>query len=101
MSKPTTRMPSATPSAAPSSMSPAAAKPLQPAPDNGIQFADPTRSALTHPPVVAIKRRGKQLGARIPEELYERLVACADGTRIPQGRLIERALDVELKGHGY
>jgi hypothetical protein len=97
MAKPTTRLPNAAPSA-PTSTAPGA-RPLQPAPDNGIAFADPARGALTRP--VAIKRRGKQLGARIPEELYERLVACAAGTRIPQGRLIERALDVELKGHGY
>jgi hypothetical protein len=48
-----------------------------------------------------VARRGKQLGARIPQDLYERLVACAESTRIPQGRLIERALDAELKTHGF
>ncbi|MBW3640556.1 MAG: ribbon-helix-helix domain-containing protein [Actinobacteria bacterium] len=91
MAKPTTRLPRATPAAAPA--------PLRPAPDNGVPFADPERGALTRPP--AVKRRGKQLGARIPDDLYQRLVACAAATRIPQGRLLERALDAELKSHGY
>ena len=92
MAKPTPRLPRATPAAA-------AAPPLKPAPDNGVPFADPERGALTRP--TAIKRRGKQLGARIPDELYQRLAVCAAETRIPQGRLLERALDAELKSHGY
>lgn len=50
---------------------------------------------------VPIKRRGKQLGARIPDELYDRLAACATQTRIPQARLLERALDAELRSHGF
>jgi len=104
MSKPSTRMPSAAPRDAAPTSGQAASRPLTPAPDNGIPFADPDRSPLGRPAPAsapAIKRRGKQLGARIPVDLYARLVACADGTRIPQGRLIERALDTELRDHGY
>jgi len=73
---------------------------LTPAPDNGQPFAEHSAQQLPAEPA-RIPRRGKQLGARIPTDLYERLVACAESTRIPQGRLIERALDAELKTHGF
>jgi len=88
MAKPATRLPKA-------AETPAPAARVTPAPDNGVPFT----SQIASP--VAIKRRGKQLGARIPDELYDRLVACAAETRIPQGRLLERALDAELKSHGF
>ncbi len=71
------------------------ARSVTPAPTNGVPFTRQSSSAS------AIKRRGRQLGARIPDELYERVVSCAAATRIPQGRLLERALDTELKTHGF
>ncbi len=89
MAKPATRLPKA------EEPTPAAVKPVTPAPTNGVPF---TRQSSAPSP---IKRRGRQLGARVPDELYERLVACATSTRIPQGRLLERALDTELKTHGF
>lgn len=96
MVKPSTRLPNA---AAPIAAAPVdLPAPLTPAPDNGVPFAERPSEAAPSP---VIKRRGTQLGARIPSELHQRLVACADSTRIPQGRLIERALDAELKSHGY
>jgi len=94
MPKPQTRLPQAAPAAD------EAAPPLVPAPDNGQPFAEHSAQQLPAEPA-RIPRRGKQLGARIPTDLYERLVACAESTRIPQGRLIERALDAELKTHGF
>ncbi len=96
MPRPAARRPS-TPADVPATPAPPAAS-LAPAPDNGVPFPDRVRTAERPAP---IKRRGKQLGARIPEALYERLVACADETRIPQNRLLERALDAELRSHGY
>lgn len=70
---------------------------IAPAPNNGVPFTQAAHSATVGP----IKRRGKQLGARIPAELHDRLVACSAHTRIPQGRLLERALNAELKSHGF
>ena len=99
MPKPATRLPQVAPPA-PESTPPAPL--LTPAPDNGQPFAQqPSQQPATEPAPVRIPRRGKQLGARIPTDLYERLAACAQATRIPQGRLIERALDAELKIHGF
>ncbi|WP_432485812.1 MULTISPECIES: ribbon-helix-helix domain-containing protein [Kineococcus] len=96
MPKPATRLPQAAPPA------PEPAPMLTPAPDNGRPFAEqPGQQPATGQAPTRIPRRGKQLGARIPTDLYERLVACAQATRIPQGRLIERALDAELKSHGF
>lgn len=100
MAKPLSRQPSgpATSSTrASADLGPAAS--LGPAPDNGVPFTDPQRSSPARP--APVKRRGKQLGARIPDQLHARLVACADATRIPQNRLLERALDTELRSHGY
>lgn len=68
---------------------------LAPAPDNGVPYAD------RRPSSDAGGRRGRQLGHRIPEELYARLVACSDDTGVTQQRLIARALDAELKRHGH
>lgn len=96
MAKPQTRLPQVASAVEETGPSPV----LAPAPDNGQPFAE--HSAQQLPAERArIPRRGKQLGARIPTDLYERLVACAESTRIPQGRLIERALDAELKTHGF
>jgi len=97
MPKPQTRLPQVAPAA-----DEAPPPPLIPAPDNGRPFAEHSAQQLPAESVpIRIPRRGKQLGARIPTDLYERLVACAESTRIPQGRLIERALDAELKTHGF
>lgn len=68
---------------------------LPPAPDNGVPYAD------RRPSSDAGGRRGRQLGHRIPQELYARLVACSDDTGVTQQRLIARALDAELKRHGH
>jgi hypothetical protein len=89
MAKPATRLPKATMKTPPLPQ-------VTPAPDNGVPFTQ--QSARSPAP---IKRRGKQIAVRIPEELYDRLQACMDGTLIPQGRLVARALDAELKSHGY
>lgn len=96
MPKPTSRLPHAGSAQAAA----AEAAPLAPAPNNGVPFGEPAQPTGQRVPA-AIKRNRKQLGARIPAELYERLVACAEGTRIPQGRLLERALDAELQRHGF
>ncbi len=93
MAKPATRLPRAT-----RTVEPAPASVVAPAPDNGVPFASRPVVKNTAEP---IKRRGKQLGARVPDEMYDRLVACSAQTRIPQGRLLERALDVELQSHGF
>lgn len=96
MPKPQTRLPQAAPAADEAPLT------LAPAPDNGRPFAEHSAQQLPAEPAPArIPRRGKQLGARIPTDLYQRLVACAESTRIPQGRLIERALDAELRTHGF
>ena len=102
MPKPRTRLPQAVEDPAtqaePAQQVPAA---LAPAPDNGVPFSQQIHQVPARPAPPAIKRRGKQLGLRIPDDLYQRLVACADATRIPQSRLLERALDAELKIHGF
>lgn len=92
MAKPPTRTPRQ------ASLEPALepAPDLSPAPNNGVHLA-----ATSAPKSPAIIRRGRQLATRIPEELADRLDACAEGTSIPKGRLIARALDAELKSHGY
>lgn len=60
------------------------------APDNGVHFGAKPK-----------QRPGRQLGHRIPEDLYQRLVACSQDTDIPMGRLIVRALETELKRHSH
>jgi hypothetical protein len=57
------------------------------------------RVPSTAPTRRSTRRRGRQLGVRIPEELYARLVACSEGTGISQGRLLQRAIEVELQRH--
>lgn len=47
------------------------------------------------------RRSGKQLGLRIPDDLYARLVACTEDTGIPQSTLVRRALDKELKSRQH
>lgn len=101
MPKPSARLPQAGSAAAAEAPETSAAAPaFAPAPDNGVPFGEQTPQAAPKVPTT-IKRNRRQLGARIPEELYDRLVACAEGTRIPQGRLLERALDAELQRHGF
>lgn len=73
---------------------PAAPPALAPAPDNGVPYA--TQQGST-----GKGRRGRQLGQRIPEELYQRLLAASQATDIPMQRLIIRGLEAELRKHGY
>jgi hypothetical protein len=94
MARPTARPPRTALAAAAPAEDPAAA--LAPAPDNGVPYADRRPSTSD-----AGGRRGRQLGHRIPEELYARLVACSDDTGVTQQRLIARALDAELARHGH
>lgn len=72
---------------------------LRPSPDNGVGYADrkPSSSSSSSSP----SRRGRQLGHRIPDALYERLAACADDTGIAQQRLIIRAIETELAARGF
>jgi hypothetical protein len=92
------------PRRAPEAGSTAAAAPeasvVAPAPNNGIPFGERPPSGGSR--VAAdVKHNRRQLGARIPEELYDRLVRCSEGECIPQGRLLERALRAELQRLGY
>ncbi len=68
-----------------------------PEPEGGA--VDPARSPAR--PGEKKPRSGKQLGLRVPVDLYERLVACADETGIPQSTLVRRALDKELRAHQH
>ena len=80
---------------------PAAAPTLVPAPDSGIPYAARPARATAEPSTADKKRRGRQLGHRVPDDLYDRLVACADETGISQQRLIVRGLDEVLTSHGF
>jgi hypothetical protein len=68
------------------------------------QEEEPVVPTTPSAPVAATpkgKRPGKQLGLRIPDDLYERLLACTEDTGIPQSTLLRRALDKELKTHAH
>lgn len=65
---------------------------VAPAPDNGVPFGKPPRASKP-------ARAGRQLGHRIPEDLYQRLVAVSEETDIPVGRLITRAIKAEVARH--
>lgn len=85
MAKPAPRTPRTRPEATLSG-------PLVPAPDNGVPFG----AAATK---TAPARAGRQLGHRIPEDLYQRLVHVSETTDIPIGRLITRAIEHEVQRH--
>jgi hypothetical protein len=91
MAKPVTRRPS---TAASSEAAPAVPT-LAPAEDNGRPFGEQPAPRTTAP-AGGTRRSGKQLGLRIPDDLYERLVAVSESTGIPQSTLVRRALDKEL-----
>lgn len=76
--------------------SPASAAPpppdLVPAPDNGVLYGSRGRAT----------RRPRQIGPRLSNELYARLVACSEDTGISMQRLVVRGIEEELhrQGHG-
>ena len=73
---------------------------LAPAPDNGRPFGEqPTTPPAGPRPVV--ERRGKQLGMRIPEVIYDRLEHCSRETGFTKSALVAVALDEKLKALGY
>jgi len=80
----------------PKSAPPAAAEPigggLAPAPDNGTPFADLGKRRPTGSP-----RRGRQLGLRVPEEVYQRLDKVSTKTGISRQRLLTDALTAWLE----
>ena len=62
------------------------------APDNGVPFGGDRESK---------QRPGRQLGYRIPEDVYQRLAAASQGTDVAMGRLVLRAIEAELKRLSY
>lgn len=65
---------------------------LAPAPGNGTPFAElGARKTATSP------RRGRQLGLRVPEEVYQRLDEVSTSTGISRQRLLVDALTEWLK----
>lgn len=98
MPKPVPQRPRAGSTAEDTAGDPTAA--LTPAPDNGVPFAEqrPQTSAAARQPV---NRRGKQLGMRVPDAIYDRLVRAADETGFTKSSLLAHALDEKLKALGY
>lgn len=94
MAKPSARLPQAGSAAA------AEASAVAPAPDNGVPFGrQPVPDTSARP--AAVKRRGKQLGMRVPDVIYDRLVRAADETGFTKSSLLAHALDEKLKALGY
>jgi len=65
---------------------------LAPAPDNGVLYGSRGRAA---------RRRPRQIGPRLSDELYARLLACSEATGISQQRLVVRGIEEELRRQGY
>lgn len=89
MAKPTPRTPSKPATAA-------AAAPLTPAPDNGVPYTGSGPAATK-----GKARAGRQLGQRIPADLYDRLVAASTDTEVPMSRLLVRAIEAEVTRLGH
>lgn len=97
MPKPAARTPRAGSSAQNTPAEPAGGS-FGPAPDNGVPFGEGA-SRLTDRP--AIKRRGVQVNARVPEDIHDRFMAYVKGSRLPKGALIARALLDAAERNGY
>ena len=63
---------------------------LTPAPDTGVPFGQKP------PPTRQPPRAGHQLGHRVPQDLWQRMLAVVDRDQIPMGRLITVALEAEV-----
>lgn len=68
---------------------------LAPAPGNGTPFAE----LGTHK--AASPRRGRQLGLRVPEEVYQRLDQVSTDTGISRQRLLVDALSAWLERYEH
>jgi len=97
MPKPAPRLPQA--GSATENEAPAAS--LAPAPDNGVPFAEQSTQPTPAAPRPVVERRGKQLGMRIPEAIYDRLEQCSSQTGFTKSSLVAHALDDKLKSLGY
>ncbi len=101
MAKPTARTPRAGSLAEDTAADPLTV-PLAPAPDNGVPFAEQSRQSAEADPRPPIHRRGKQLGMRIPDELYARMNRCVEETSVyTKSSLLAHALDEKLRALGY
>lgn len=101
MPKPPARTPRAGSTAEDTSadLSPAS---LAPAPDNGVPFAEQNRQSSPADARPPVHRRGKQLGMRIPDELYARMTRCVEEAPVyTKSSLLAHALDEKLKALGY
>jgi hypothetical protein len=74
------------------------ARSLAPAPDNGVH---PAEAAQPAPTAGRGKSKLRQIGPRVPGELYDRLVRCSEETGVPQAFLVQHGLERELTERGY